>query len=125
MSRFRSLGLLEGLLDDIPDCKKDNGADDSAYNLAIPLCPEWTGSAKFAKQPSANETAGKTDEDVPDKTALVFNYEEASKPASNCSNEQSDNDVHGSSIKIVYRTNIVIFVDYISKNFRELNERCS
>ena len=90
--------LFEGLLNNVPDGQKDYSADNCAYNLSVPLCPEWTGSAKFSKQPSADKTAGKTDEDIPDKTSLVFNYEEAGKPASNCSDEQSDNDVHGTSV---------------------------
>lgn len=96
--RNRQVGLLEGLLYNVPDGKKDNGTDNSAYNLAIPLSPERTGGAKFAKQPAADKTAGKTDEDVPDKTAFVFGYEEAGKPACYCSDEQCDNDVHGTNI---------------------------
>ena len=83
--------LLQKLLDLVPDPDQDEGADD----LPIPLGPEGAGCAELAQQPAADNAAEKTDDDVPDETALVLVDKESGEPACDGSEEEGKNDVHG------------------------------
>ena len=87
--------LLEELLDLVPHPEEDNGANYCADDLSIPLRPEGSARTEQAEQPAAHESAEKTDDDVPDETALLLDNKESGKPACDSSKEQCENDVHG------------------------------
>lgn len=94
--------LLEQFLDLVPDPQQDHGTDDGADDLAVPLGPEGTAGTDEAQQPAADDTAEQTDDDVPDKAALILDDEEPGQPTGDRSEEQGNQDVHNVMITLVY-----------------------
>jgi len=74
--------LLEKFLDKIPDPQQDDGTDEGADDLAIPLGPEGTACSEFAEQPSAYHASEKADDYVPDEAAFLLDYEKTCERAS-------------------------------------------
>ena len=89
--------LFEQLLNLVPDPQKDDGANHSADDLSVPLRPERSIGTEQAKEPTTDETTEKADDNVPDETALLLNYEKAGEPSCDGSEEECQNNVHGFS----------------------------
>ena len=90
--------LLESFFNQIPDPQKNNGTDEGTDDLTIPLWPEWSAGTDEAEQPATDDTAEKTDDDIPEKAALVFEYEEPGEPAGDSAEQKSKDNVHSVNV---------------------------